>query len=201
MGDGLQLGIEAAVFAQFDMDAPSVDLINADYVIGIPITFRRGVFSARLRVYHQSSHLGDEYLLHSPDVHRENLSFESLELLLSGDAGPVRVYGGGEYVFSRDPDTLDPWQLHGGAELRLGPVSGARFVAAVDVKAGADASGAWSAPGVSARTGIEIATWRSPEHPPRLWSILAEYYQGPAPYGQFFLEETRYFGGGFHLQL
>lgn len=29
------------VIAQFNMDAPSVDLINADYVIGFPISLPR----------------------------------------------------------------------------------------------------------------------------------------------------------------
>jgi hypothetical protein len=78
---GLQLGIEAGIFSQFDLRTPSYDLVNADYIIGLPITFRYSGFSARMRVYHQSSHLGDEYLLRGPSVQpeRENLSFESLE--------------------------------------------------------------------------------------------------------------------------
>jgi hypothetical protein len=199
-GDGLQLGLEAAIFAQFDLNTPSADLVNADYVVGLPLTFRRGPFSARARVYHQSSHLGDEYLLDSTDVHRENVSFESVELILSGDAGPVRVYAGGEWLFARSPDTLDPYVVHGGAELRYGPLSGARLVAAGDVKAGVQ-QGVWTRPGVSARAGVEIASWRSPEHPPRLWSVLAEYYLGPSPYGQFFLSNVRFAGLGFHFQL
>jgi hypothetical protein len=39
-GDGVQLDAEGAVFAQFDYEAPSKDLINADYTIGFPLTFR-----------------------------------------------------------------------------------------------------------------------------------------------------------------
>ncbi len=38
--DGLQLNVEGALFAQFNMDTPSYDLINADYTIGIPVTYR-----------------------------------------------------------------------------------------------------------------------------------------------------------------
>lgn len=33
-GDGLRLGISAAVFAHFNLDAPSLDLINPDYIVG-----------------------------------------------------------------------------------------------------------------------------------------------------------------------
>ena len=35
-GDGLQLSISGGVFAQFNMDTPSKDLINADYVVASP---------------------------------------------------------------------------------------------------------------------------------------------------------------------
>jgi hypothetical protein len=198
-GEGLQLGLEAGVFAQFDLDATSDDLLNADYVVGLPLTFRRASFSARLRVYHQSSHLGDELLLRPEnEVRRENLSFESLELMLSQELGPLRVYGGGEYLVNRRPSTLDEVVVHAGAEVRAGPVRGARVVAAVDLKSTEQQE--WK-PGWSARAGVELAWWRHPDHPPRLVSVLAEFYDGPSPYGQFFLESIRYVGAGIHLQL
>ena len=92
--EGVQLDVVGSIFAQFDLGAPSNDLINADYLIGLPLTFRRSGFSTRLRVYHQSSHLGDEYLLRSEDIDRENLSFESVEFLASQELGPAaRVRG------------------------------------------------------------------------------------------------------------
>ena len=40
-GEGVQLDVVGAVFAQFDFNAPSKDLINADYTIGFPLTFRK----------------------------------------------------------------------------------------------------------------------------------------------------------------
>lgn len=198
-GEGLQLGIEAAVFAQFDLDALSDDLLNADYVVGLPLTYRYGGFSARARFYHQSSHLGDELLLRpDTEILRENLAFESVELLLSQELGPLRVYGGGEHLLNRRPETLDEVVVHGGAELRAGARRGARAVAAVDVKSTEQQE--WT-PAWSVRAGLEIAWWRLPDHPPRLFSFLAEYYDGPSPYGQFFVESIRYVGAGFHLQL
>ena len=48
-------GNPGGVLAQFDLAATSFDLINADYVIGIPLTFRRGGFSGRARFYHLTS--------------------------------------------------------------------------------------------------------------------------------------------------
>jgi hypothetical protein len=52
-GDGLQFALSAAVFAQFDLGTDSYELLNADYIVGLPVTFRKGWFSTRLRIYHQ----------------------------------------------------------------------------------------------------------------------------------------------------
>ncbi len=196
-GNGLQIGLAGSVFAQFDLGADSYDLINADYLIGIPVTFRRGTFSTRMRVYHQSSHLGDEFLLRTT-LERENLSFEAVDVVLSQEFGPTRLYGGGEYIFNRDPSTLESSLVHGGGEVRLGSLRGTRLVAAVDFKLTEQHD--WD-PGISARAGIEFALWRDEEHPPRLWGFMAEFYEGPSPYGQFFQEQVRWFGLGLHLSL
>lgn len=82
-GDGLQLSLEGALFAQFNLDSDSSDLINADYTIGIPVTYRHGINSLRFRTYHQSPHLGDELLLSAHHPERVNLSYESMELIYS----------------------------------------------------------------------------------------------------------------------
>jgi Protein of unknown function (DUF1207) len=198
-GDGVQFGLDAAVFAQFDLRTPSADLLNADYQVGLPLTFRAGSFSGRVRVYHQSSHLGDELLAHATtEITNEGLSYEAVAMILSQEVGPLRIYAGGDYLFHRTPSALEAYVAQAGTELRLGPVRGPRFVAALDVKASQQRD--WK-PAYSVRSGIEIAHWTSPDHPPRVWSLLGEYYQGPSPYGQFFLDETRFYGFGFHFQL
>lgn len=195
-GEGIQLGVEAGVFAQFDLGAPSDDLVNADYVVGVPLTFRVRDFSGRLRVYHQSSHLGDEFLGRT-EIVNEGLSFEAVEAILSQELGALRVYAGGEYLLRGEPDTLEPMLAHAGIELRIGPARGARLVAALDVKSSEQRD--WD-PAYSARAGVEVAYGRSPDHPPRLLSVVGEYYDGPSPYGQFFLDETRFYGVGIHFQ-
>jgi Protein of unknown function (DUF1207) len=198
-GDGLQLGLDAAVFAQFDLGTPSADLLNADYQVGLPLTFRVGSFSGRARVYHQSSHLGDELLAHAKtEITNEGLSYEAVSMILSAEVGPLRIYAGGDYLFHRTPSTLEPYVAQAGTELRLGPARGVHFIAALDVKASQQRD---YKPAYSVRSGVEIAHWTSPDHPPRVWSVVAEYYRGPSPYGQFFLDETRFYGFGFQFQL
>lgn len=206
-GDGVQVSISGSVFAQFDLGASSYDLINADYLVGIPVTLRRGGSSARLRVYHQSSHLGDEFLLRGEPgerIERENLSFESVEAILSQDVGPLRLYGGGEWLFNRSPASLGRGIAHGGLELRpagtarFGRAARARLVGALDLKSVAEQD--WRT-AVSARAGVEVGRPRDGSDRGRRWSLLFEFYDGPSPYGQFFARDVRFTGLGFHFVL
>jgi hypothetical protein len=197
-GEGLQLDIVGSIFAQFDLGTKSNELINADYIIGIPLTFRRSGFSTRIRLYHQSSHLGDEYLLRNGDVQRENLSFESAELILSQEIGPLRAYVGGERIFRREPATLATKLLHAGAELRTGRSGSVQLVGGVDLKT-TDWPG-WS-PAISGRVGFEFARRSPGGHPGRLIALMLEIYDGPSPYGQFFQEDISNVGVGLHFGL
>ena len=203
-GDGVQLSVTAGVFAQFDLGTSSYDLMNADYVVGLPLTIRRGGFSTRIRIYHQSSHLGDEYLLREPPDRRdrENLSFEALEWIVSVDGGPLRLYGGGEYLFNKEPQDLGVYVAHGGVELRpstriipFGSLGGFRFVGAADVKSSEEQD--WK-PAISAKAGLEYDR-AGEDATARRWGIFGEFYTGPSPYGQFFREKVRLIGVGLHL--
>jgi len=193
-GDGIQVGLDGALFAQFDMDSASHDLLNADYTIGIPITWRKGDTSLRFRFYHQSSHLGDEFLLeYQPE--RVNLSFESFQLLLSREWGPWRAYAGGEHLVDRDPAVLKAGGLQWGAEYRGGdPLFGrARLVGGLDVKHFEETG--WSA-SYSLKVGFEFGP---PDPGRRHLRVLGEGYRGFAPFGQFYREKVTYFGLGVYL--
>src|SRR5207249_633724 len=61
-GRDWQVAVAAGVFSEFNMRSSTTDLVNIDYLVGLPITYRRGPFATRFRVFHESSHLGDEYL-------------------------------------------------------------------------------------------------------------------------------------------
>ena len=71
-------------------------------------------------------------------------------------------------------------------------------MAAVDAKSSEQQD--WK-PAVSVRTGVELAWQSGRDHASRHTAIVVEYYVGPSPYGQFFLESTRYFGVGVHFPL
>lgn len=197
-GEGFQIDVVGSIFAQFDLGAPSNDLINADYIIGFPLTFRRSGFSFRAKLYHQSSHLGDEYLLRDEEIVRENLSFESIEFLVSQEIRPLRLYVGVEKIFRREPDELPDSLFHTGIELRSGRARKVQFVAGVDVKT--TELHDWS-PAVSGRAGLEFGRPGPEDHPGRLIMLLFEWYEGPSPYGQFFQDDINYIGAGVHIGL
>jgi len=186
-----QFGIQAGVFALFNLDADSMDLINADYWIGFPLSYRRGPYSYVLSLYHQSSHLGDEFILGSTGIGRVNLSYEGLELLLSHEWRRLRVYGGGGYILNSEPD-LAPWSAHAGAEY-VRPRAAGRldFVLATDVRFSEELDWARSR---SIQAGFELhgTTQRSVR-------LMLEYFRGHSPNGQFYNEKLRYVGLGLYF--
>ena len=197
-GEGVQLDVVGSIFAQFNLGTASNDLINADYVIGLPLTFRQNGFSVRARLYHQSSHLGDEYLLSSEDIERENLSFESVDFLVSQAIHAVRVYAGAEHLLRREPESVPATVYHGGVELHSGRARTAQVVGGIDIKT--TELHDWS-PAVSGRVGLEFGRPGPGGHPGRLITLMLEGYSGPSPYGQFFRDDISYVGVGLHFGL
>jgi len=191
-----EAGIQAGVFALFQMDAPSKDLLNADYFASLFGTWRRGPFSALGRIFHQSSHLGDELLVRTR-LERINLTYESVDLKLSYDLPwGLRVYGGGGYLFDQEPESLKPWAAQGGVEFRSPWTLAAghvRPVAAVDLQTREENK--WNLD-VSVRGGIQFENVRVLE---RSLQLLVEYFHGNSPDGQFYKRRVDYLGLGAHF--
>jgi hypothetical protein len=79
--DRLECCVSGAAWAVFDMRANNLDLLNSDWYGGIPINAEIGDYKFRLRLYHISSHLGDEYLQRPGALEgRKNPSFEAVDL-------------------------------------------------------------------------------------------------------------------------
>lgn len=191
-----EAGIQAGVFAVFQMDQPSKDLFNADYFAALYGAWRSGPVSTLGRVFHQSSHLGDEFLLRSR-IERVNLTYESVDLKLSYDLPwGVRAYGGGGYLFDQEPADLQPWSVQGGVEFRS-PWTVAsghiRPVAALDLHS--REQNGWNVD-VSLRGGIQFEDVRVLE---RNLQLLVEYFHGNSPDGQFFKRRVEYLGLGAHF--
>jgi uncharacterized protein DUF1207 len=189
-------GVQAGVFSIFDLDASSHDLVNADYFFSIPLTARWGWFSTMLRVYHQSSHLGDEFLLRT-GVDRINLSYEAVDIIPSFDLWNWgRIYFGGGYLFDTDPSNLKNKYVQWGGEVKS-PVAfwgWLRPIAALDCKRFEEQH--WSTD-YSARAGFQFENEKIFKS--RRLLLLGEYYKGHSPNGQFFERRIEFFGVGLHF--
>lgn len=192
-----ELGMQAGVFGVFDPEKRSIDLINADYMVGLLASYRADKLSGFFRVRHQSSHLGDEFLLNNAQVARVNLSYEEIDLKVSYDLTAwLRVYGGVGTIVRKDPSTLGRETTQGGVELKSpwlffgGKV---RPVAYADFQANARTN--WSV-GQSIMGGLQFENARIGD---RKLQVLAEYFSGPRPDGQLFTQKVEWIGMGVHL--
>jgi hypothetical protein len=193
---GWQLSVFGSVDSLFNLDLPGDALVNADYRFGLPLTWRNGPLSTRARLYHQSSHLGDELILGGNAPRRVELSFEAVDLLVAWERSGWRLYGGGGIVFRSSTEAYDGGSLHAGFDYVSGPVLfGQRLTAGVDVK--------WLEPadwrsGVSAKAGVKFGRQTLER---RGVSLLFAYYDGFAPFGQFFVEDLKYRGLNLQFDL
>ncbi len=192
-----QLSLNGGLFSHFDMDTASYNLLNSDYQAGLLWTYRYRSASVRLRAYHQSSHLGDDYARENPEMLETHTGFdyEAADLLLAYDWSGFRVYGGFHYLLQRDPYDLDRSAYQGGLEYH-----GTRQivyhsvpVCGVDVK-GMEERG-WT-PASTVNAGI---IFQSREYSTRDIQILAEYYNGFIPFGPFYEYDMESYGVGIYF--
>jgi hypothetical protein len=191
-----ETGIQAGVFSDFNLDTSSKDLVNTDFIASIYSSMRAGRFSAFGRLFHQSSHLGDEFILAHSKFKRVNLSYEGADLKLSYELPfGVRLYGGGGGMFDREPSTLKPWMAQYGVEFRSPwriDFASMRPIIAADIKNFQENN--WNMD-LSARAGFEFENLQVLG---RKLQILAEYYNGYTPSGQFYKNKIEYLGVGLH---
>ena len=182
--NGFQVDVMGGIFSQFNLDAESDDLINTDFLIGPTVSWRRGGLSLRGRLYHQSSHLGDEFILDNPNVDRINLSFEAADVTVSYGRSWWRVYGGPGAIFGADPrleaGTLQ-WGFEARAPWRRGTANWAPMFA-VDFNSLEERD--WEIT-TSLMGGIELSNLPGT----RRFRVMMIYLDGFIPFGQFFNTE------------
>jgi hypothetical protein len=125
-----------------------------------------------------------------------NLSYEGVDLLVSAQVHPaLRVYAGGGMIVHDTPD-LDRWSAQVGAELRS-PVAfvgdRVRPIAGFDFQARQEND--WREE-FAAAGGLELANAESPRV--RI-QLLASWFKGNSPNGQFFQRRIESISAGARL--
>lgn len=191
-----EVGVQGGIFAVFDFGAPSNDLVNADYFGSVTVSYALDSVVFLTRFFHQSSHLGDEFLLNN-EVDRVNLSFEELDALVSYSPREwARVYGGAGAIVRIEPSDLDRWLLQLGAEFR--PVTSKtkhRLQLLLGVNLQSWQQNDW-VPDASFIAGGTLLPAGDSSY--RV-DILLRYYIGRSPNGQFFTERIQTLGPAIQL--
>lgn len=198
----LQIGIQAGVWAVFnfshvpDRKNNTCELMNSDWLVGLPLTYAFGKWAHRLRFYHISGHLGDELIVDHPKYlyKRKNPSMEALEWIASYQfSSNLRMYAGPGWVVASDHTfKLKPLYAKWGTEVRM---FGKKlyyhrlygtpfFVAHMENWQQHD----WDLDQFYL-LGYEISKLQGVG---RKMRVYIEYHQGFSYEGQFFNEKTRY---------
>lgn len=193
-GGDLEIEVEGGVFALFNMDHFSFPLLNADYYVGFPLSYAKNKWAFRLRPYHISSHVGDEYLCTHKHFKRKNKSFEAIDFYSSYQLNDnLRLYGGiGTVVQSDQAMPLKPLYFDYGFEVRafkhnFTQLYGQPFLA-FDIQNAQDTNFRFNS---TCAAGYE---WGKIQGIGRKIRLFAEYHNGFCPEGQFSRLRSKYFG-------
>ncbi|GAB4030629.1 DUF1207 domain-containing protein [Spirosoma gilvum] len=166
-------------------------IMNTDYKISIIYNIRRAENNYRIRVYHLSSHLGDDYIFRnqitapSPNA----VNYELLDFTYSRTVNNWRLYGGAGIVL-RKTEERKPLSAQFGAFYKKPSTHAARLVGGVDVKFWQQTN---FRPGIHGGIGIELGRTQNN------LTFLLEGYSGFRPYSQYEDQQTAWIGLGLYL--
>jgi Protein of unknown function (DUF1207) len=189
--------LDVASFTQFEVYRDPIlnkqkrQLVNTDYRVGVSYHLRRGVGTWRFRLYHISSHLGDDYIIRNQlnyylpnPVNYELIDATYSRLFTNG----LRVYGGAGVVL-RKSEERKRISAQAGFFYRKPTQNALRFVAGVDIKV-------WQQtdfkPGIKAAIGAELGRGNP-------FTLLVEGYSGFRPYSLYESQTVNWLGVGLYL--
>lgn len=181
--DALVLGLEGAAFARFSFEVVTRELVNTDWIFAVPLVLHRGRHWLRVRYYHTSSHLGDEYQRRfGPSSINFSRDGADLTAYVRPNASFASTLGLGVYglVFwsaNSHPEERALWELRGGLE--LDPGRGALWQPFLSVDVHAEEGTDWR-PRYTVQAGIWL-----PEVQRRPVRLALQAFTGPSPLGQF----------------
>jgi hypothetical protein len=182
------LGLGSQVYGRFSLTDPKSALISTDWVVGVNTTAGLGPWALTLEVYHESSHLGDEYGNRFQSA-RLDWTREALAGWASYVVGVWRFTGGTSYVLA---DQLRLPALAGslGIDYRGKPrrLMGGLGRPIAGLFTEAEAATAWRM-STSAKIGVAFATGNTHDI-----SIGLIAHDGLSTQRQFFRQESQYVG-------
>jgi hypothetical protein len=196
--EAYEFGVEFGVHSQFTIVDSGETLMgglqNADYRIGAVFNYKYFDSVFRISLFHQSSHLGDDYMLRNDYLvpNTRILNYEQIDVTHSIQKGHARVYYGIGYNFS--PNTARKRLALQGGYFYSKPFlknNNIGWLYGVDVKIYEQNE---YEPNFNAGLGLEFG--RNAENP---FMIILEYYKGHLPFSTLEYQEVQLFGLGLHF--
>ncbi|CCH56788.1 hypothetical protein BN8_06173 [Fibrisoma limi BUZ 3] len=190
--------LDVASYTQFevyydtDKNRQRRQLVNNDYKLSFIYNLLRGKNTWRFRLYHLSSHLGDDFIIRNRiTTYTTNpVNYELLDATYSRTStSGWRTYGGIGFVLRKSSERkLLSAQI--GTYYRKPATQSPRLVGGVDVKF-------WQQtdfrPGIHAGLGLEVG------RPASGITFLLEGYSGFRPYSQYEDQQTTWLGIGMYM--
>ena len=192
-----ELAFDVASFTQFEVYHDDMlkkqrrQLINTDYRVSIIYNIKARNHNWRVRLYHLSSHLGDDYLFRNQiNYYLPNpVNYEVIDVTYSHEMHGFRKYAG-LGIGLRKPEERKRLSAQAGFFYRKPSQAFARFVGGVDLKV-------WQQtdfrPGIKAGLGLELG--RTTNN----LTFLLESYTGFRPYSVYENQKTRWWGIGVYF--
>lgn len=182
------LGLGVGVAARFSLDDPRSAMLSSDWVVGLHTTADAGPWRFDLHVYHESSHLGDEYAERF-GAPRLDWTREVASLWTSRQLGRFTAHGNLSYALI-DELELERGTVAAGLDYRggTGGVLGAQLNPVAGVYVESAAYAAWKLTS-SIRLGLELNGADG-----RAVAISLVGLDGLSTQRQFFRERSRYVG-------
>ncbi len=202
-GHSLQIETEACIWSIFSIiSLGNYLMLNTDFRVGIPITYSWNDFSIKFTYYHESSHLGDEFIKYGINEkvfalnQRVNPSSEVLEIFFSYMLiKEIRFYTGiGVHLTVDSSYPVKPIYVDYGLEFRpfdkwtFGAQAMLQLFAGVHLRTIQDT--AWD-PDLTVALGLEILP--TGDDTRRRIRLYGEYHYGYSVEGQFSRNKTDYF--------
>lgn len=181
------LGLTIRVGGRFSLDDPRTSLISNDWVVGLHGVVDHGPWRVAAEVYHESSHLGDEYAERFA-VRRLDWTREVAAIWVRRTIGPVSLHGTAGYTLV-DALPLRRASAGFGADYRgdLGSVLGATLQPVVAVFSEGQAYAGWKMT-TSGRAGFDL------DHEGRRIGVGLVFLNGNSTQRQFYDRTSRYLG-------
>lgn len=192
----ITLGFSVEVYGRFSLDDAKTSMISTDWTVGFDLQADLRPWELALQLYHESSHLGDEYMKRF-QASRIDWTREVVMLWGGYRPGRFRILAG-LGVVPQDELDLSPWLAGAGVDYRGGETTllGLRLAPLAGVYADGASATDWRT-SVTGKVGVVLRG----SHPGRELTLSLLAHDGLSRQRQFFRNTSRYIGMELGFQL